>query len=396
MKKVICCPLQKKNGQVFGRTPSRKVSKREIIIETIIHLMVWTALISLPFLLAQYHPMSEAERPPMPMFPSFIMMAFCLVVFYMNYLVFTPFLLFRERFRLFYLLNVVLVLLLAFFMRCAMDGSMDFLNVGQLSQPPLPVEHRDQSAYFNVMTLRDALFFALSALVSVLMRIAVRWREAEMARHDAEQRRVQAELSNLKNQLNPHFLLNTLNNIYALVAIDGQRAQEALLKLSKLLRYLLYENAATEVPLAKEVEFLDNYVQLMRLRLPVGFDLRFSAKTSSSNDIRIAPVIFISLIENAFKHGVSTSSESFIHMEIEESGSHVILTIVNSNYPKLPSDKSGSGIGLELVKRRLDLLYPHSYEWEYGVDADLKTYRSRLDIDTSAFFNQTIENPIDL
>lgn len=380
-----------KKGSVFVEIPSRKVSTREIIIETIIHLMAWALLLSLPAILSQYQLLEDVGRPPLPKYPSFMVIAFCLVSFYMNYLVFTPFLLFRQKFRSFHFSNFIMVLALALIMRCMTNGIFDFLNIRNIDLPRPPIKEGFEMTYFNVMMLRDGLFFSLSALVSVLMRIAVQWREAEMARHDSEQRRVQAELSNLKNQLNPHFLLNTLNNIYALVDIDGQRAKEALVKLSKLLRYLLYENTSAIVPLEKDIEFLDSYVQLQRLRLPHDFDLKFSVQITNNNN-QIAPMIFISLVENAFKHGVSTSSESFIHVDIREEGSHVIFTAVNSNYPKLPSDKSGSGIGLELIKRRLDLLYPHAYQWKYGVSDDLTTYRSYLDIDTSVLTNRLNED----
>lgn len=358
----------------YAEIPSRKYSIKEIVVETFIHLMAWVVLYSLPVLLAQY----PSQSQPSPLLPSYMILVSCMVTFYLNYLVFIRFFLFRGKYHTFYVVNVVLVLTQVFVLRGLLVGAPGFLRnlVGEETTPK-------DVFFFDVMMIRDGVIFALTVLLSVLIRLATKWRDAEMARHDAEQRRFQAELSNLKNQLNPHFLLNTLNNIYALVAIDGQRAQEALLKLSSLLRYLLYENASAVVPLEKEVEFLDNYVQLMRLRLPYDFNLNFTVHTSSVNRIQIAPMIFISLVENAFKHGVSSSDYSFIKVDIQEKGSHVILSIVNSNYPKLTNDKSGSGIGLELVRRRLELLYPNAYQWEYGVADDLKTYRSQLDIDTS-------------
>lgn len=370
--------------RTYAEIPPRKYSPKEIVVETVIHLMAWVVLYSLPVLLAQYRPIEATQNQPSPLLPSYMIMVSCMVTFYLNYLVFIHFFLFRQKYHTFYVINVVLVLSLVFALRGLMVGAPDFfMNLVRDGSATTVSSRNEDVGFFNVMMIRDGVIFALTALLSVLMRIAVKWREAEMARHDAEQRRFQAELSNLKNQLNPHFLLNTLNNIYALVAIDGQQAQEALLKLSNLLRYLLYENASAVVPLEKEVEFLDNYVQLMRLRLPYDFNLNFTVRTSSANRTQIAPMIFISLVENAFKHGVSSSDDSFINVDIHEEGTHVILSIVNSNHPKLTNDKSGSGIGLELVRRRLEILYPNAYQWEYGVSDDLKTYRSRLDVDTS-------------
>ena len=121
----------------------------------------------------------------------------------------------------------------------------------------------------------------------------------------AERQKTEAELKNLKNQLNPHFLLNTLNNIYALIAFNSDKAQEAVQELSKLLRHVLYDNQQTFVPLEKELDFIRNYVALMRIRLPQQVEVSVNLEVDSGGALQIAPLIFISLIENAFKHGIS-------------------------------------------------------------------------------------------
>ena len=110
---------------------------------------------------------------------------------------------------------------------------------------------------------------------------------------------------NLRNQLNPHFLLNTLNNIYALIAFDSDKAQQAVQELSKLLRYVLYDNQQTYVPLCKEVDFIRNYIELMRIRLSANVQMITKFDIQPDSQTLIAPLIFISLIENAFKHGIS-------------------------------------------------------------------------------------------
>ena len=165
-------------------------------------------------------------------------------------------------------------------------------------------------------------------------------------------------LKNLRNQLNPHFLLNTLNNMYALIAFDSDKAQQAVQELSKLLRYVLYDNQQTYVPLCKEVDFIRNYIELMRIRLSSNVKMTTQFDIQPDSQTLIAPLIFISLIENAFKHGISPTETSFISIRISDSNKEVICEIRNSNHPKTMEDKSGSGVGLEQVSRRLEILYP--------------------------------------
>ena len=200
------------------------------------------------------------------------------------------------------------------------------------------------------------------------------------ARKEAERNRSEAELKNLRNQLNPHFLLNTLNNIYALIAFDTDKAQQAVQELSKLLRYVLYDNQQTYVPLGKETAFIRNYIELMRIRLSSNVQMTTQIDILPDSRTLIAPLIFISLIENAFKHGISPTERSFIHIHLAENETEVICEISNSNHPKNIMDKSGSGIGLEQVNRRLEILYPGQYTWQKGISEDGKEYRSRLSI----------------
>ena len=190
----------------------------------------------------------------------------------------------------------------------------------------------------------------------------------------------EAELKNLRNQLNPHFLLNTLNNIYALIAFDSDKAQQAVQELSKLLRYVLYDNQQTYVPLCKEVDFIRNYIELMRIRLSANVQMITKFDIQPDSQTLIAPLIFISLIENAFKHGISPTESSFISIHLSENDKEVICEIRNSNHPKTVEDKSGSGVGLEQVSRRLEILYPGAYTWSKGISKDEKVYESKLSI----------------
>ena len=190
-------------------------------------------------------------------------------------------------------------------------------------------------------------------------------------------------MPHLRNQINPHFLLNTLNNIYALTAISAERAQEAIMELSKMLRHMLYEYQEPTVPLKEEVDFIRNYVSLMKLRMPAGVDVKFEINCNECN-LRISPMLIISLVENAFKHGISPTEPSFVHIQvfIDKANREVTFDIRNSNFPKTEEDRSGHGIGLQQVERRLQLIYPGKHIWEKGVTDDGKTYYSRITIDT--------------
>jgi sensor histidine kinase YesM len=183
---------------------------------------------------------------------------------------------------------------------------------------------------------------------------------------ELEESTAEARYRTLQNQLNPHFLFNTLNNISSLVQIDQDTAQERIGQLSDLLRYTLYESNHELVPVEGEIEFMNNYIELMRLRCnelaTVEVDLQVPPKP-----MRIVPLLFISLIENAFKHGVNSRKSSFVRIRFKAEGDDLVFTCENSDHPKPDVNRSGSGIGLENLRRRLDLAYPGRYRYDQAL-----------------------------
>lgn len=239
---------------------------------------------------------------------------------------------------------------------------------------------RPEPAFRHVVGffLMNGLIYSLVAGLSVAIKMTDGWYRVEAIQRELEKERAEAELQNLKSQLNPHFLFNTLNNIYSLIAFSPERAQEAVHDLSRLLRYVLYESSQPMVPLEKDLDFLRNYIELMRIRLPRHVELKTDLISSAPGTL-IAPLLFISLVENAFKHGVSNNKPSFIDIKIHQEKNLVVCAISNSYFPKTSGqDKSGSGIGLVNLERRLSLLYPghHAFRCEQEGDA----YRSSLSI----------------
>ena len=290
-----------------------------------------------------------------------------MVVFYLNYLVLAPKLFVAGKHRYDLLINVVLLISLG----TLVHYWMDFVN--GMFVPG----YRDQDTVGTLSYIaRDVLNLAIFAAGATALALARRWVTADQKLKEMEAARAQAEL---RNQINPHFLLNTLNNIYALTAFDTAKAQEAIQELSKMMRHILYDYQKPMIPLKEEIDFLENYVKLMRIRLPQSVEVTFNA-VQPTGTVEVAPMILISLVENAFKHGTSPTEKSFVHINISTNGQQLICDIQNSNNPKTASDHSGHGIGLQQVERRLQLAYPDRYTWEQGTRDNDKTYYSTITI----------------
>ena len=186
----------------------------------------------------------------------------------------------------------------------------------------------------------------------------------ESKRKERRMKELQAEnlsqrLESLRYQINPHFFMNTLNNIHALVDIDPEKAKESIEEFSKMMRILLYEGDAPTIPLAKELDFIEHFISLMRLRYPedaVRIDTIFPEDRSGA---AVPPLVMASFVENAFKHGVSYSADSFIRIKVELQDGKVIFHCANSSHPT-EGDKR-HGIGQENIQKRLSLLYGNAY-----------------------------------
>ena len=202
---------------------------------------------------------------------------------------------------------------------------------------------------------------AFSAGTAVAIKMTGRWYQLESEKKDLVQLNLESELNNLKSQINPHFLFNSLNNIYSLISINQESAQNALHRLSNLIRYVLYEGDSKTVLLSNEISFIKDYIDLNALRLGKHVALNINLEVPGK-DVDIAPMLFITLIENAFKHGVAPEEDSFIRIEIIYREPEVICTVENSNFAKTASDMSGSGIGIINLKKRLTLIYPEAHE----------------------------------
>lgn len=202
--------------------------------------------------------------------------------------------------------------------------------------------------------LRDAIMLILTVSLALALRLSYRWQELEQRHKQLIADRRETELASLRNQLNPHFLFNTLNNIYALIAISPEEAQRAVHELSQLLRYLVYENPE-RVELTKEIDFVTAYIELMKMRMG-NRPVIVTVENNAPSGTMIPPLLFVSLVENAFKHGNTANESDPINISIKATATEVIFTTSNKCDSGARKD-IGSGVGLSNLRRRLEMLY---------------------------------------
>lgn len=205
--------------------------------------------------------------------------------------------------------------------------------------------------------LRDVVMIVFTVGLAVALRLGDKWKQLSQQKKDLISAQREEELKNLKSQLNPHFLFNTLNSIYALIAISPAKAQDAVHELSRLLRYVLYDSPKS-VTVRQELDFINNYVKLMRLRLKPTLDIDVKLDAGDCANCTIAPLIFITIIENVFKHGVHNSPDDKIVIEIAASDGVIRCHTFNTrDTEREHNDFPQGGIGMQNLRRRLQLLY---------------------------------------
>jgi len=343
--------------------------------EIFLHLAFWAFMLITP-LAYMRNGISLVQYLLNCMSPLLVM-----IVFYVNYLWLAPRYFGTVKHRYYWAVNIVMVVVLGLFMHYWMSHvRLMFDSVATMVHP------RDGSPSAIdtlIFAIHDMISLAISAAVGTAINLAMRWRQIENDRLEAEAAAAKAELRALRSQISPHFLLNTLNNIYALAAFDSKRAQKAIQQLSQLLRHLLYDDPDALVKLDDDMKFVENYINLMKIRLADNVEVIFNY-TPPARSVFVTSLIGIGLIENAFKHGVSPTEPSFIHISVYVDEMQVVCDIQNSYHPKTDHDRSGHGIGLQQMMQRLSLSYSNRYQWQHGVSEDGKVYRSLLRLDINS------------
>lgn len=357
------------------RNISDKLSLKYLNLELIIYIIIWFGVFFIPF----YNNRLFGKPLWDNIFENWIHISAYFILFFINLYLLIPQFLFPKKYSQ-YIFSVLLVTIaivsLSVWMQVIFNAKnsleMPKMELGPGLPPmemgssmPLPEGYR-----VAVQTVQKSVFlifidyFAIALLVlgaSTTFKIGSRWLNEENRRKEIEKEHLVTELALLRHQINPHFLMNTLNNIHALIDINVDKARDAVIKLSVLMRYLLYDTSKGKTQLTKEIEFIKSYFDLMKLRYPKTVQIK-CITPKKIPEVEIPPMLFISFIENAFKHGISYQLKSFVHFTIKIEGEFLFCNIVNSKTSdKTKFDKDYSGIGLSNVKKNLELLYPNAY-----------------------------------
>ena len=321
---------------------------------TMIHILVWLVLFSIPVLFS----LNQSGTEPFSRYlRGWLPLIFSALTFYVNYLFLIDRFLFKSKYGAFILINIGVIALFVYLIISGheyLNAKIDIDRTEMRPPPPSAMPFIFVNSLFLILTIGGA----------IAIKSTRQWQLYEEREKKLKQEHMESELANLKNQLNPHFFFNTLNNIYSLIPVDQDKAQEVVYRLSKMMRYLLYDSNEKFVPLEKEIEFINYYLDLMALRLSDHVEIRRSLDVGQST-LKVAPLLFISLIENAFKHGVSASKLSEIDVNIHLKHNKLQWFVRNTAFPKEDKDRSGSGIGLVNLEKRLQLLYPGHFNLDY-------------------------------
>lgn len=333
------------------------------ILLPVTHILLWVVVFVVPVLIfaSEGRPIFETlER-------SAMQLAFFMILFYINYCWLIENFLFKRKALLFVLINLFLILLVS-------NLKFEILfNVSFENAPPPPDKHPKTPpkgfVYF------DFVVNLLPVVTSIAIKYAQRFFILELEQKEMAATKLHAELQHLKYQLQPHFFFNALNNIYSLIVFDPDKAQKSVHSLSKLMRHFLQKSDKEKILLSEEVDFLNQYIELMRLRLTEKTIVTTDFPTEVPQ-VEIAPLLLITLVENAFKHGVSATTTTEIHFSIKSDEKMICFTAENTLLAKQNSDLYSSSIGIDNLRKQLNLIYPNRNA--YTITTEGGKYKSEI------------------
>ena len=330
-------------------------------MKTLTHIASWAVVFIMPALIF----ISEGnQRFEEALYRSLASLPFLMLLFYLCYFWLIDRLWFKKRY-LFFVLVVVGLIFCVSYSKYELFSYFD-LHKAKRHMPP-----------FHAFVYFDFLSNLLPVVFAMAIRYAQRNFSLEIAQKEAQAHKLQADLTQLRYQLQPHFFFNALNNIYSLIEFDPQKAQQSVHSLSKLMRHFMQNSDQKQISLAEEVDFLQQYISLMQLRLTDKTTVQVDFPKQVPQ-LTIAPLLFISLVENAFKHGVSATTTTTLSFSLRVEGDTIIFRSENT---KIPTQESlySSGIGIDNLKKRLTLLYPERHQ--YTIEEKEGKYIAQLTID---------------
>lgn len=335
-------------------------ARKQIIGENLLYGMIWALVYLIPIMNAKL--MSEEHVNFSNVFIAWIKVSPYLGLFLLNNYVLARLFLINKRHILWYSLSSLCLLLASFTLVDLYEKTL--VNIDStlpLASPSLT----DLEWYWNLL-LGSFMFLANDGI-----KLLYKEMQDEFDLERIKNESTQAQMANLRYQINPHFFMNTLNNIHALIDFDPESAKKGIIELSAMLRYVVYDTSSQSISLDKEIEFINNYIELMKVRFSSDVDIKFNYPQHNTSKRQIPSLILIVFVENAFKHGVSYHKDSFIHIDIEADEHYVSAVIKNSiNDSENKKIDSYKGIGMDNVRKRLNLIYEDKYSFESKINED--------------------------
>ena len=360
--------------------------QKQLLLEQIIYATIWLLILGTPligFLLDDEHPLEGTELWKEVSDTWLMVLPFFLLFLIHNYVLIPRLLLKKYNTRYVVSLIFTIGILFLYLPGCiqvlnphpefrqqkefvVQDSAHDVFFPDRLPVPPMGEKMIQPIRPMHPPFL---LIHITVAILLVGFNLTIRFflkslHDDEMLK-ELEHQHLESELQYLKYQLNPHFFMNTLNNIHALVDIDAEKAKKTIIELSKLMRYVLYEANNSQISLEREIQFLENYIALMQLRYTEKLSIRTDFPLIVPH-VQIPPLLFISLLENAFKHGVSYREDSYIDVRIAQADEGILFACHNSKHAC--TNDAHHGIGIENIKKRLHLLYGNNYTFTITED----------------------------
>lgn len=315
-------------------------------ITGIIQILVWIGLLMLPLI---FVPPSPPDLPkPVNINPLETIITFLLQIgfYYINYYLLIPHFYLRKK-TVVYILSLIASLIVIISLSITISYLFYFYQTNELS-PKIPL-------FGHVIIL-----FVVMLFVSLGLRMNFEWKRAEEEKIKIEKEKLNAELSYLKGQVNPHFIFNTLNIIYTLAIMRSDHTADAVMKLSKLMRYAIMNIQTPFVPLEMEIGYIENFIELHRLRLANNNQINFSI-TGNPEGLEISPFILIPFVENAIKHGTSTVESMMIDISIALSKNEIHFSVKNNKLNTSSENEDSTGVGNENTRKRLEMIYKKNH-----------------------------------
>ncbi|MBN8857781.1 MAG: sensor histidine kinase [Sphingobacteriales bacterium] len=324
--------------------------------QTVIHIAGCVLFLALPFLFSpdRSRGFFSVIRNP-GYFSDLTRYIFLILFFYLNYYFLIPRFYFPEKYVQYFLIVILCFIAISAIPQLFFRPPMELRPPPGFSPGREPFPRREMPGGGGWGMLRQNIFLFLAIFFfSLLLRISNRWRAVE-------KEKTGSELSYLKAQINPHFLFNTLNSIYALAIEKSDDTATAIVKLSAMMRYVLADAGNDYVPLEKEISYINDYVELQELRFGKAVPLELSV-TGSPAGLKIAPLLLITFVENAFKYGLNAEDDAFIRIAIYIEDAMLKMQVYNRIVKVQQGMADGHGVGISNTKSRLDLLYPSRHE----------------------------------